>query len=56
MEKQRRNVRVYCSNTGHYHDVPIGSTLEEIFPMISPSGLTGTITNAKVNNVVEDLS
>ncbi len=52
---QQKDVTIYCVNTQEYKNVPIGSSLEEICHIIQPKGL-GTITNAKVNNVVEDLN
>lgn len=52
---QQKDVTIYCVNTKEYKNVPIGSSLEEIYHLIQPKGL-GTITNAKVNNVVEDLN
>ena len=47
-------IKIFCKNTGQYHEVPKGATLEEIYPLI---GLQETccITSCKVNNRVEGL-
>ena len=51
---QKKTVRIYCVNTKSYIDVPMGSTLHDIYQIIKPGNI-GDVTNAKVNNVVEDL-
>ena len=47
-------IKIFCKNTGQYHEVPKGATLEEIYPLI---GLQENccVTSCKVNNRVEGL-
>ena len=52
---QDKLVKIYCVNTRQYVDVPIGSTLTDIFNIIHPTDIT-LPTNGKVNNVVVDIS
>lgn len=51
---QDKLVKIYCVNTRQYVDVPIGSTLTDIFNIIHPTDIT-LPTNGKVNNVVVDM-
>lgn len=50
----KKEVTICCVNNGMVKNVPIGSTLSEIYDIFQPKGL-GTITNAKVNNVSHSL-
>ena len=52
MMKKRLSVR--CHNTGQTHQVPLGSTLEEVYRLIGLHMPWGA-TSAKVNNKVEGL-
>ena len=49
-----KNITIHCINTGKSHEVPIGSTLEEIYQLIGMHMPYG-VTSAKVNNKVEGL-
>ncbi len=51
MEKK---IRVYCKNDGKDYEVPVGSTLEELFGQTGLTLLHGPI-NAHVNNKVEGM-
>ena len=49
-----KKITIHCLNTGERHDVPIGSTLEDIYNLIGLDMPYG-VTSAKVNNKVEGL-
>ncbi|MDH6355705.1 uridine kinase [Dysgonomonas sp. PH5-45] len=48
-------IKVYCTNTGAYHDVPAGSSLLEIQELLNIKS-EFPIVNCKVNNKTESLS
>ena len=52
---QTKDVTIYCVNTKEYKDVPVGSSLGEIYQLLKLTE-PSIVTNAKVNNVVEDLN
>ena len=47
-------IKIFCKNTGQYHEVPKGATLEEVYTSL---GLQHPccVTSCKVNNRVEGL-
>lgn len=49
-----KTITIRCRNTGRSHEVPVGSTLEEVFGKLAPE-LSMSPTGAKVNNKVEGL-
>ncbi len=48
-------VRIFCTNTQEYKDVPMGSRLEELIDVFGVK-MDYLITNAKVNNKTESLN
>ena len=49
-----KSARIFCVNTHEYMDVPLGTTLYEIYNQLKPGDIT-EVANAKVNNIVTDL-
>ena len=49
-----KKITIHCLNTGERRDVPIGSTLEDVYRLIGLDMPYG-VTSAKVNNKVEGL-
>lgn len=49
-----RKITIHCVNTGHDFEVAMGSTLQDIYPLINISMEYGPIS-AKVNNKVEGM-
>ena len=47
-----KKITIHCLNTGERRDVPIGSTLEDVYRLIGLDMPYG-VTSAKVNNKVE---
>ena len=50
----KKTINIRCKNTGKTHQVPIGSTLEEVYELLNIQMPYGA-TSAKVNNKVEGL-
>ena len=48
-------ITIYCKNTGKYYDVPVGSSLLEIYQIVGEP-LTYRPLNAQVNNRTQDLT
>ena len=50
------DIRIYCENTGSYHDVPMGSTLKELSAQVYPqTGPSFPVLAALVNNKLKSL-
>lgn len=49
-----KSIRIFCKNDGQYHDVPKGSTLDEVYELLGLQ-LPCCVTSCKVNNRVEGL-
>ena len=50
------DIRIYCENTGSYHDVPMGSTLKELSDKVCPEvGPSLPVLSVLVNNKLKSL-
>lgn len=50
------DIRIYCENTGSYHDVPVGSTLKELSEQICPqTGPSFPVLAVLVDNKLKSL-
>ena len=49
------NISIYCKNTSRFYEVPIGSSLLDIYKIIGEP-LNHTVLSAQVNNRTEDLT
>ena len=49
------NISIYCKNTSRFYEVPIGSSLLDIYKIVGEP-LNHTVLSAQVNNRTEDLT